>query len=410
MNIVFIHQNFPGQFRHIAHELACNPENKVYGVCQAHAPKMANVDSVVYAPATAHGQSVNRYLDLTQRYVLNGHGVIQGLLRLKEINFHPDVIIAHTGWGEALFVKEVFPDTPLIGFFEFYFHIKGADVGFDPEQPLSADDRLIVRVRNSINLLSLQTTDAGIAPTRWQRSLFPPEYQAKLRLIHEGVNVSLAVADTTAKLELANGLVLDRNHEVITYVARNLEPYRGFHIFMRAVAEICKRRPHAHVLIVGGDEVSYGVRLANAQTYREKSLSELDIDLQRVHFLGHIPYLQYLKVVQLSAVHIYLTVPFVLSWSMLEAMSAQCLVIGSDTPPVAEVLKHGKNGLLVNFFSATAIADAVDSVFNHPDQMQSLRLAARQTVLHRYALSRGIDAYQALLAEVVSGQLVATQE
>ena len=410
MNIIFIHQKFPGQFRHIANELANNPDNKVYGVCQAHAPRMANIDSVVYAPAPQQGNTVNGYLDLTQRYVLNGHGVIQALLRLKEINFYPDVIFAHTGWGEALFVKEVFPDTPLIGFFEFYFHTRGADVGFDPEQPFSADDRLKVRMRNAINLMSLQAADVGITPTRWQRSLFPVEYLSKLRLIHEGVNVSLAAPDTAVKLELANGLRLDRNDEVLTYVARNLEPYRGFHIFMRAVAEICRRRPNAHVLIVGADDVSYGVRLANGQTYREKALAELDVNLHRVHFLGALPYQQYLKVLQVSSAHIYLTVPFVLSWSMLEAMSAQCLVIGSDTQPVAEVLNHGENGLLVNFFSPVAIADAVDAVFNHPDRMQDLRIAARQTVLHRYTHERGILAYNALLAEIVSGQLIATQE
>lgn len=371
---------------------------------------MANIDSVVYTPASAATQSVSRYLDLTQRYVLNGHGVIQALLRLKEIDFYPDVIFAHTGWGEALYVKEVFPDTPLIGFFEFYFHVKGADVGYDPEQPCSADDRLIVRTRNSINLLSLQTADVGVTPTRWQRSLFPAEYQPMLRLIHEGVDVALALPDAQAKLELADGQVLSRHDEVITYVARNLEPYRGFHVFMRAVAEICRRRPNAHVLIVGGDEVSYGVRLANGRTYRENALEEVDIDRRRVHFLGRIAYRQYLEVLQVSSAHIYLTVPFVLSWSMLEAMSAQCLVIGSDTPPVAEVIKHGENGLLVSFFSPTAIADAVDSVFNHPDRMQALRVAARQTVLHRYTLERGVAAYKALLAEIVSGRLIATRE
>jgi glycosyltransferase involved in cell wall biosynthesis len=371
---------------------------------------MTSIDSVVYTPMAVQGGTVNRYLDLSQRYVLNGHGVIQALLRLKEINFYPDVIVAHTGWGEALFVKEVFPDAPLIGFFEFYFHVKGADVGYDPEQPCSADDRLIVRTRNSINLLSLQTADAGIVPTSWQRSVFPLEYQHKLRLIHEGINVGAAVPDPAARLELGNGLSLGGGDEVITYVARNLEPYRGFHIFMRAVAEILKRRPKAQVLIVGGDDVSYGVRLANGLSYREKALAEVDIDRQRVHFLGRIPYQQYLKVLQVSAVHVYLTVPFVLSWSMLEAMAAQCLVIGSDTPPVTEVIKSGENGLLVNFFSPMAIADAVDAVFNHPDRMQAIRIAARQTVLHRYALERGLAGYKALLAEVVSGKLIASQE
>lgn len=400
MNIIFIHQNFPGQFRHIANQLASSPENKVYAICQAYAPKMSNIDSLVYKPLPTPPQSVHRYLDLTQRYVMNGHAVVQALSRLKEMNFQPDAIVAHTGWGEALYVKEVFPDTPLIGFFEFFFHTEGADVGFDPEQPLTLEDRLVVRTRNGINLLSLHTADAGITPTEWQRCVFPAEYRSKLHLIHEGVNVGLAAPDSTATLILENSRVLSRNDEVITYVSRNLEPYRGFHIFMRTVAEICKRRHHAHIVIVGGDDVSYGSRLPDGQTYRQKLLSEVEIDPARVHFLGRVSYQQYLRVLQVSSAHIYLTVPFVLSWSMLEAMAAQCLVIGSDTPPVAEVIRDGENGLLVDFFSPQAIADAVDQVFKHPEQMQSQRHAARQTVVSRYTHETGISGYLTLLAKI----------
>lgn len=404
MNIVFIHQNFPGQFRYIANELFNSGKYKVVSICQQHAPRLPNIDSVIYTPLNIPPQSVHGYLDSTQRYVLNGHAVIQALLKLKEVNFIPDVIFAHTGWGEALYVKEVFPDTPLIGFFEFFYHTDGADVGFDPEQPLSDNDRLLVRTRNGIHLLSLHTTDAGITPTQWQRCVFPPEYQPKLRLIHEGINVDLAIPAQTTRIQLANGLVLSRQDEVITYVSRNLEPYRGFHIFMRSVAEICKRRPKAHILIVGGDDVSYGVRLPNNQTYRSKMLAEVSIDPNRVHFLGRIAYQQYIQVLQISTAHIYLTVPFVLSWSMLEAMSAECLVIGSNTPPVAEVIQHGENGLLVNFFSVTEIADAVDAVFRHPDQMQALRKAARQTILERYTLQNGIIGYISLLNEIAAGE------
>jgi glycosyltransferase involved in cell wall biosynthesis len=399
MNIVFIHQNFPGQFRHIARELASSQQHNVFSICQTHAPRLEQISSVVYTPPTAPEQTPHPYLNSTQQYMLNGLGVITALNRLKEIDFQPDIIIAHTGWGEALYVKEVFPDTPLIGFFEFFYHADGADVGFDPEQPLNLNDRLRVRTRNAIHLLSLHATDGGITPTWWQRSVFPPEYQPKLRLIHEGVHVQQAVADAQATLELENGLVLSRQDEVITYVARNLEPYRGFHQFMRAVAEICQRRPNAHIVIVGGDDVSYGVRLDNGQSYKQKMLDELSIDLSRVHFLGHVAYQRYLKVLQISTAHIYLTVPFVLSWSMLEAMSAQCLLIASDTQPVTEVIVDGRNGLLVDFFSPQAIADAVDAVCTHPDQMQAIRFAARQTVLHSYTIENGIAGYNALLAE-----------
>jgi glycosyltransferase involved in cell wall biosynthesis len=321
-------------------------------------------------------------------------------LKLKQNQFQPDVIVVHTGWGEALFIKEVFPDTPLIGFFEFFYHTQGADCGFDPEQPLSLDSKLRIRTRNSIHLLSLHTADLGISPTQWQRSVFPNEYQPKLRLIHEGVNVDAAVADPQASIKLSSGITLRRQDEVITFVSRNLEPYRGFHMFMRSVEEICQRRPNAHIVIVGGDDVSYGARLPNGQTYRQKLLSEVKIDASRVHFLGKIPYQHYLKVLQISSAHIYLTVPFVLSWSMLEAMSAECLVIGSDTPPVREVIRHQENGLLVDFFSPTAIADSVDYTFEHPEQMLKLRKAARQTVLENYTHANGIAAYKTLLTKV----------
>ncbi len=400
MNIIFIHQNFPGQFRHIAAELARSPHNKVVSICQAHAPKMQGIDSVVYTPAKPAANSVHPYLESTQLYVLNGQAIVSALLKLKQNQFQPDVIVVHTGWGEALFIKEVFADTPLIGFFEFFYHTQGADCGFDPEQPLSLDSKLRIRTRNSIHLLSLHAADLGISPTQWQRSVFPNEYQPKLHLIHEGINVDAAVADPQASIQLSRGVTLSRQDEVITFVSRNLEPYRGFHIFMRSVEEICQRRPNAHIVIVGGDDVSYGARLPNGQSYRQKLLSEVKIDLSRVHFLGKIPYQHYLKVLQISSAHIYLTVPFVLSWSMLESMSAECLVIGSDTPPVREVIRHQENGLLVDFFSPTAIADSVDYALDHPDQMLKLRKAARQTVLENYTHGNGIAAYKTLLTEV----------
>lgn len=400
MNIIFIHQNFPGQFRHIAAELARSGNNRVVSICQPYAPKMPGIDSVVYTPDKPAANSIHPYLESTQLYVLNGQAVVRALLKLKQNQFQPDVIVVHTGWGEALFIKEVFPDTPLIGFFEFFYHSHGADCGFDPEQPLSLDSKLRIRTRNSIHLLSLHAADLGISPTQWQRSVFPNEYQPKLRLIHEGINVDAAVADPQASIQLSSGVTLSRQTEVITFVSRNLEPYRGFHIFMRSVEEICQRRPNTHFVIVGGDDVSYGARLPNGQTYRQKLLSEVKIDASRVHFLGKIPYQHYLKVLQISSAHIYLTVPFVLSWSMLEAMSAECLVIASDTPPVREVISHQENGLLIDFFSPTAIADSVDYALDHPQQMQKLRKAARQKVLENYTHANGVNAYQALLSEV----------
>ena len=400
MNVVFIHQNFPAQFRHIAIRLAKDPSCQIMAICQGHAPKLAQIRSVVYSPERKPTEGIHPYLASTEAHVINGQAVAAALLRLTRTGFQPDVIFGHPGWGELLYVKEVFPNVPLVGFFEFFYRTEGADVGFDAEYPATLSGRLRTRTMNAIHLLSLESADFGITPTRWQRSVFPVEFQHKLRLIHEGVDTEIAVPNPAALLQLPDGRTLSRRDEVVTYVARNLEPYRGFHILMRAVAEICRRRPNAQVLIVGGDGVSYSQRLPGGKSYREKLQAEISIDPKRVHFLGRIAYQQYIQLLQVSSAHIYLTVPFVLSWSMLEAMAAGCLVIGSDTAPVREVIRDGENGLLVDFFSPQAIADAVDRVLEAPDKLQPLRDAARRRIVQSYTISQGIEAYQQLLAEI----------
>lgn len=402
MNILFIHQNFPGQFRHIAQALVDEGGHQVLSLCEAHAPGMQGVQRMEYKPARAATQGVHTYLAPVEEHVIRGQSVARALLHLKEKGYRPDIIVAHMGWGEAIYPKDIYPGVPLVTFFEFFYQMTGADAGFDPEYPLALDDFLRIRTKNITNLLSLHAADIGISPTAWQRSLYPLEYQHKLRLIHEGIDTNAARPDPTAWLQLGSGLKLTRQDEVITYVSRNLEPYRGFHIFMRALPEILRRRPKCHVLIVGGDDVSYGRKLPPGETYRAKLLQEVPgLDLSRVHFLGKLPYQQYLRVLQVSAAHVYLTVPFVLSWSMLEAMSAGCLVIGSRTAPVEEVIRHEENGLLVDFFSGEQLADAIDRVFAAPDQLQAMRDAARATIIERYPLSQGISAYRQLFNELL---------
>ncbi|MDR5171710.1 glycosyltransferase family 4 protein [Methylobacillus flagellatus] len=402
MNILFIHQNFPGQFRHIAQSLVDEGGHQVLSLCEAHAPGMQGVQRMEYKPARAATQGVHAYLAPVEEHVIRGQSVARALLHLKEKGYRPDIIVAHMGWGEAIYPKDIYPGVPLVTFFEFFYQTTGADAGFDPEYPLALDDFLRIRTKNITNLLSLHAADIGISPTAWQRSLYPPEYQDNIRLIHEGINTDAARPDPTAWLQLGSGLKLTRKDEVITYVSRNLEPYRGFHTFMRALPEILRRRPKCHVLIVGGDDVSYGRKLPPGETYRAKLLQEVPgLDLSRVHFLGKLAYQQYLRVLQVSAAHVYLTVPFVLSWSMLEAMSAGCLVIGSRTAPVEEVIRHEENGLLVDFFSGEQLADAIDRVFAAPDQLQAMRDAARATIIERYPLSQGISAYRQLFNELL---------
>ncbi|MEZ0316648.1 MAG: glycosyltransferase family 4 protein [Methylophilaceae bacterium] len=400
MRVLFLHQNFPGQFPHVARHLASIKDNQVFSFSQPQARGIAEVQNVVYKPARTITKGIHHYLAGTESSVLNGQATTRAMEGLKQKGFVPDIVIGHAGWGETLYVKDVFPDTKLINYFEFFYRAKGADTNFDPEFPNTADDYLRIRTKNITNLLSLHSCDAGISPTQWQKSLYPKEYQSKISVIHEGVDVDTVVAYPNASLTLSDGRVLTQKDNVITYVARNLEPYRGFHIFMRAAQEICQRRKDCHIVIVGGDDISYGKAAKDGKTYREQMLSEVNVDLSRVHFLGRVPYQTYLNVLQISSAHVYLTVPFVLSWSMLEAMAASCLVIGSDTAPVKEVIEHGKNGLLVDYFSPTDIANAVDDALNDPGKFQAIRQAARQFVMDNYTVKRSITQYMDLLQKV----------
>lgn len=386
MKLLLIHQNFPGQFKHLAQHLASDPSNQVVFITKRQDRDIPGVRRVSYQPRRKVQPSTHRYLRILEDGVLHGQVVAERAEALKRQGFVPDVVVAHPGWGESLYIKDVFPDTPLLNYFEFFYRGKGSDVGFNPAQPPNLDDLARIRTKNGINLLSLDGCDWGLSPTQWQRRQYPDCYRPMISVIHEGVDTDLVSPQADQSLNLARGGRLTQGDEIITYVSRSLEPYRGFPVFMHAVREICRRRPRAHVLIVGDDGVSYGGALPNGQTYRQKLLSEVELDLSRVHFLGRVPYPQFLSILRISSAHVYLTYPFVLSWSMLEAMSAGCLVIGSATPPVEEVIVDGQNGLLVDFFSPEQIADRVDEVLDHPNRMAALRLAARRTILSQYDL------------------------
>ncbi|MDD5009744.1 MAG: glycosyltransferase family 4 protein [Syntrophorhabdaceae bacterium] len=401
MNVLIIHQNFPGQFRHLANYFTSSADNRVVGICQPQAPgirdqQFSRVLKSVYKPHRKPVKNGHSYLTRVEAGVLNGQGVARCLIDLRKKGFKPDITFAHIGWGEVLYFKDVFPDVPLIGHCEFYYHGNGADVDFDPEFPATIDDRMRIRTWNMTQLASLVSIDGGISSTRWQRNLYPSEFHRKIEIIHEGVNTEVVKPDGNQHLVLSDGTTLTKDMEVVTYTARGLEPYRGFHIFMKAVEEICRRRPQCHIIITGGDEVRYGKKLPDGLSYREKLLKEVTIDKKRVHFTGLVPYETHLKTLQISSAHVYLTIPFVLSWSMMEAMAAQCVIIGSATPPVEEIIEDGRNGLLCDFFSSQQIADRVDEVFNNPDRMRRLREAARRDIIEHYDVKNKLAEYQKL--------------
>lgn len=403
MKILLIHPNMPGQYKHLAKVLGADPANQVVFITKPRNVSIPGVTKVEYRVSREVTQETHRYLIGTERALHQGQEVWRVCKKLKESGFTPDVVCAHPGWGDALFIKDIFPNSRLLNFLEFYYHAFGADVYFDKSEPVIADDLARIRVKNITNLLNLEACDWGIAPTYWQFIQNPKEFHHKISIIHDGIDTDAAAPGGAQHLVLPNGTKLSRKDEVVTYVCRNFEPYRGFPVVMRAIEIITRERPNCHVLVVGNDGVSYGKAIEGKKTYKQQMLEEVKLDPNRVHFIETLQYDDYLKVLQFSGAHIYYTVPFVLSWSSMEALSAGCLVIGSDTAPVREVIKDGINGLLADFFSPQDLARRVNEVFDHPDRMQAIRQAARQSILDNYSLHKLIPLHIALIKDLAAG-------
>jgi glycosyltransferase involved in cell wall biosynthesis len=386
MNILFIHQNFPAQFTHLARSLG-ETGHRVVAITRRLERRMEGVALVSYEP-DAPASDTHPYLGELDRAVRNGLAVAQACRGLARDGFVPHLVVGHSGWGEILYVKDVWPRVPLLGYFEFFYRPTGSDMDFDPEFPPEADAAERLRTRNALNLMTLDAADWGLTPTRWQRDGYTARERDRISVIHEGIDTAVVRPDSRAQIWLGNGRCLQAGDEVLTFSARNLEPYRGFHRFMRALPEILRRRPEAQCLILGGDGVSYGRAAPDGGPWRARMLAELDgrIDLGRVHFLGALPYAQYLAVLQLSRVHVYLTYPFVLSWSLLEALAAGCLVVGSRSGPVEEVMTDHENGWLVDFFDAEALVERVVAGLSGQGDIARLQRNARLTVQSRYDL------------------------
>ena len=394
VNVLFVHQNFPAQFRYLAPALARQHQVQILTL-NARLP-------IVWQgiPVTRHALSrggtpgIHPWIADLEAKVIRGEAACHAALKMKQGGFSPKVIVAHPGWGESLFLKDIWPTTRLGIYCEFFYHAHGADVGFDPEFPV--DEPAIagrMRMKNSNTLLHFDIADAGISPTHWQASTFPEPFREKISVIHDGIDTEAAAPNPNISLTLNSRLTLTRADEVITFVSRSLEPYRGYHIFMRALPALLKRRPRARILIVGGHAVSYGAKPWGEQSWTERFAAEVrpriaDADWSRVHFLGNVPYAHFIALLQCSAVHAYLTYPFVLSWSLLEAMSIGCAIVASDTPPLQEAIRHNETGRLVDFFDPMALADAICRLLDHPAERQRLGSNARQFAQATYDLKR----------------------
>jgi glycosyltransferase involved in cell wall biosynthesis len=408
VNYLFVHQNFPAQYRHVVQHLASIPGNDVRFITQPNENAMSGVKKIVYPKDERPNVNCHIYTLEVDRAIYTGAMVGEECRKLRKDGFVPDLVVGHSGWGETLFIKDVFPEAPLLANFEFYYHAQGVDVGFDPEFVSIFSDPSRLRTRNATNLMAFAGADWGHTATHWQHSLYPPEMRPRISVLHEGIDTERLRPDPNAAFTLPkSGKVLTRADEVITYVARNLEPYRGFHVFMRALPELLRRRPRAQVVILGGDDVSYGAPAPPQSTFREMMLKELKgkLDLKRVHFLGMVDHADYSSLLQISSLHVYLTYPFVLSWSFIEAMASGCLILGSATPPVLEVLLDGVNGLTVDFFDSTRIADRIDYALEEGTRLQSLREAARATAVEHFDLkSVLLPRWMTLFDDLVNGR------
>lgn len=388
MKILFVHQNFPGQFPHLAPALAARG-HEVVALTDEKNQRPSPVNTLRYKapdPVTTSSALGRTYSEFAERGLLAARGA--RAMRDRH-GFTPDVIVGHPGWGETLFLREIWPEATLLVYAELMYRTRGHDVGFDPEISPDRDETRIMTVARSAHLVqAMVQADAAVAPTRYQANSFPPELRAKIAVIHDGIDTARVCPDRTAQLTLPNGRVLSVEDEVLSYVSRSLEPYRGFHTLMRALPEVLAARPKAQVVLVGAEGVSYGGAPRDAESWKQKMLAEVGdrLDLSRVHFMGRVAYDDYLALIRLARVHCYLTYPFVLSWSLTEAMAAGAYIVASDTDPVRELVRDGENGRLVPFFDREALTGALIRGLAGDPEAPRLRAAARQTIVRGYDL------------------------
>jgi glycosyltransferase involved in cell wall biosynthesis len=406
VKFLFVHQNFPGQYLHIVRHLVASRQHDVVFLTEPNANRIPGVRTVPYpkpAGPAPEAHVAARELDGAAR---RADIVSHTAANLKRLGFEPDIIIGHHGWGELLNLCDIWPDTPLLGYLEFYYCAHDVDVGFDPEFPTHPADFPRIRAKNAVNLLALNLDRHAQTPTRWQLSTYPDWARERITLLPEGVNLDVCKPNPQARRRnlVIAGTTIRPNEKLVTYVVRDLEPYRGFHLMMRAVPHMLRARKDVRVILVGGDGISYGA-LPTEGTWRQKMLAELGdaIDPNRVLFPGRLDYKLYVAMLQRSDAHVYLTYPFVASWSLREALATGCVVIGSDTSTVREFVTHEQNGLLVSFFDPKGLADAVLRVLEDAPLAHRLRENARQYAEQNLAMAEYLAAYEELIGRLTVG-------
>ena len=347
MKILFIHQSFPGQYLHLVTALAKQGHTLLaLSIHQPDRPIPKQVQLIRYSLTRGNGKDVHPLAQETESKVIRAEACARAAHQLKEQGFHPDLICAHPGWGESLYMRDIWPNAPILSYQEFYYSADNSDCDFDPEfqDKLSWEARAKIRMKNAYLQLALESSSWNVTPTNFQRQSFPAHWQKRISTIHDGIRTDLACPNPKAKpITIGKGETITPGEPLVTFVNRTLEPYRGCHTFIRAIPRLQELYPEAKILIVGKTAgVSYGRECSKGE-WKDQFLAEIEgqYNPSKVIFCGSIDYPSFLNVLQLSQAHVYLTYPFVLSWSLLEAMSTGCAVIASDTAPVREAIQHG---------------------------------------------------------------------
>lgn len=385
--VLFVHNNFPAQFGFIAEALRLSGEN-VAAIGSHTAKGIPGVPTARWIVKRGSTPNIFRAAARAEADLMRATGAIRAAKSLKESGFEPDLIIGHPGWGETLFLKEVWPNARVILHAELFYRSEGGDSSFDPEFGLpDLEQKCQVIAKNSTLAWAYTMADRLVSPTPYQAATLPENLKSRTAIIHEGVDIERIQPTPDAKVALRSGVVLDRSRPIITFVNRVIEPLRGCHIFFRALPQILKAVPNAEIVIVGAEVGrGYGAMPPEGETWKSHFWKEIekDVDASRVHFVGRVPNNILNELMSISVAHVYWTYPFVLSWSLLEAMACEALVIASDTAPVRDVIRHGENGLMVDFFRPDLLAESVISGIRDPEKYAHIRGAARQSVMQHF--------------------------
>jgi glycosyltransferase involved in cell wall biosynthesis len=381
---MFLHPNFPGQFGPIALHLAAErkwPVTFVTSVETSHLQLPFN--RIRYKLPGPQSQTFFNPSTL-QGHLEHLGAVYTGLRSVPQLK--PDLVVGHMSYGTLLYLRNLY-DCPFVGYFELLpppFWTDG--LVLRKEYPPPEGARLFNATYHALTYLHLHAVDAGYTPTHFQLGTAPAELRHKLRVIFDGMDTALFQRRTVPRPAQFRGLTLDANTRVVTYVARGLESVRGFDIFMRAARRIADEMSDVIFLIAGSERTDYGHELnyLGGKSFKQHVLEQVGYDPGRFHFLGHIPLEELVTLYNLSDVHFYLTVPFVLSWSLMQALASECVVVGSATAPVQEVIDDDVQGLLADFYDVDGLAERALRVLRDPGQYRHLGQAARQRVLERY--------------------------